>query len=479
MADHTFVEQLTPLDLPMPRAHIRVLLVFPTANPTPAITQHLQRGLDKLSKQVPWLSGRVFPTEASPAIRYTADSTLTLVDKGSITASYTTLASQGMPIEAIPPDVWPLPSTINPLSTTGDPIFTASLFRFADQGAGLCLSFHHNATDATGFSEILHLWARNVADPKFDLSSPPPQGRLSRLSQALSPDLQNISSLSSEHLFALHPEYSTLPPTIPKHFPPCTSKTFTISIHWINILKDLMHKHTPNRLTTNTILCALLWTTITRIRTHRTRTAPLTHDPSPRSRQSTLVTAINARHRIPIPIPKGKEKENENKNPYLGNTVLYALTTLPATTLSTADEDPIHSLAQICSLITKSQSPATINSRYTAEVYRLLEQNAGSVYVGWDLFNSRDLMITSWADVDLYGVDFGTGVGRPGFVRLPVVGEAEADGVGVVLPRRRDRDGDGDGGGEMLEVVVMLRGDDMRGLEGDGMWGVVVEGGGR
>ncbi|BCS02991.1 uncharacterized protein AKAW2_61255S [Aspergillus luchuensis] len=112
MADHTYADQLTPLDLPMPRTYIRILFVFPTANPSPQITQELQRGLEKLSKQVPWVAGHVFHTtsanqKTSLEIRYHSDTTAILEDKGQITASYANLSSQNMPMEAIPPNVWP------------------------------------------------------------------------------------------------------------------------------------------------------------------------------------------------------------------------------------------------------------------------------------------------------------------------------------------------------------------------------------
>ncbi|PWY83841.1 hypothetical protein BO94DRAFT_566957 [Aspergillus sclerotioniger CBS 115572] len=357
-----------------------------------------------------------------------------------------------MPIEAIPSSIWPVTNTIDPLSTTSDPVFATSLFRFADQGMGLCICMHHNATDAICFTEIVHLWALNVSNPHFDPPTPV-QNRLTRLSTALSPSLEHISSFSPENLFALHPEYSPHPPTVPTELPSCTSKLFIISLHSINILKELLQKHTPTPPTTNTILCALLWTSITRIRSHRT--------PALKSQQSNLITAVNARSRIfpntsPDPHPS-----------YLGNTVLYALTTHPARILSTADEDPIHSLATICAQISESQSPSKINPRSIVEVYQLIE-NTGPPFVGWDLFGSKDLVVTSWSGLNLYGVEFGMGIGRPEFVRV-VCGEA--DGVVVVLPRKR-----GNGMEEGIEVMVMLRGEDMVALEGDGMWGVVTGG---
>ena len=459
MADHMYVEQLTPLDLAMPRTYIRVLLVFKTAISTPAVTRILQDGLDKLSKQIPWLPGRVFPStsiqnKASLEIRSDAGDTPTLVDKGSIAATYTTLSSRGFPMEAIPSKVWPVPSMIDDtLSAKGAPVFAASFFRFADQGVGLCVCLHHNAVDATGLSEVVRLWARNVTETDFKFSGSP-QGRLERVSKALSSDLEEISALSSESLFALHPEYSNLPPAMPTEFAPCTSKLFTIPIHRINALKETLRIYASNAPTTNVLLCALIWTTITRVRTNR--------NPDLESETSRLVTAVNGRQRI-------SERLSVPENPYLGNAVLYSLTKCHVGVLTTSDAEAMCSLAQLCEGISKSQSQSTINSRHIAEVYRLVDcmEDYRSLSVGWDLFGSRDLTITSWADLDLYGMDFGPMLGKPKFVRLPCM---EADGVAIILPRKRALSE------EILEIMIMLRRDDMDSLENDNMWRTLVSG---
>lgn len=455
MNDSTHVERLAPLDLPMPRTYIRVLLVFGPTGSRLQITQSLQGGLDRLSKQVRWLSGQVFPRPATPEkpssleIRWDANNTPTLIVKGTIANTYRWASSHRMPIEAIPSDVWPVPSMIDDaLFATGAPVFAASVFGFADQGVGLCVCLHHNAVDGTGLSEIIRLWSRNVADPRFTFSSSS-QNRSERLSEALSFDLQATSAMSSEDLFSLHPEYSKTPPALPENFPSCRCKLFAISIHWIDILKELMRRYTSTALTTNTVICALIWTTVTRVR--------MQSNPSLENETTQLATAVNGRQRI-------GESFSTLRSPFFGNAVFYALSKLPAGTLAASDEAPVRSLAMICDQITRSQSHIEINSRHIAEVYRLIdlvEDCTKSLFVGWDLFRSRDFTITSWADLGLYEMDFGDGIGRPKFVRLPSM---EADGVALILPRQRGVPQ------EMLEIMVMLRSDHMDALERDPMW---------
>lgn len=460
MTDPTHVEKLAPLDLPMPKTYIRVLLVFEQAGPTLQIIQKLQSGLGRLSKQIPWLSGRVFATPSaqdnasSLEMRWNIDNAPTLIDKGTISTSYKCALSHDISTESIPTDVWPV-SSMPDESTTGAPTFAASSFGFADQGIGLCVCVHHSVADGTGLSEIMRLWAKNATDPGFTFSDSS-QSRSERLSEALSSDLQRTSSISSESLFALHPEYSQTPPSLPERLPSCTSKLVTISMHWIDTLKELMRKYISKTPTTNTVISALIWSTITRAR--------MQDNPSLGSEMSHLAMAVNGRQRI-------SESFSSPGSPYFGNAVLYSLSKYPAGALAASDEAPVRSLAKLCDHIAQSQAPSAINSRHIAEVCHLVDhmRDRGSLFVGWDLFGSRDLTITNWADLELYGVDFGDLLGKPKLVRLPYM---EADGVAIILPRQRTVSP------EMLEVMIMLRRDHIKLLERDPMWHTLLSGGG-
>jgi hypothetical protein len=227
-------------------------------------------------------------------------------------------------------------------------------------------------------------------------------------------------------------------------------------MHWINILKDLLKRYTTNPPTTNTIICALVWTSINRV---RAQDNPSLKDANQLSR---LATAVNARQRI------GGTLSSESGTPFFGNAVFYALSIFPARELASSDETPVRELARICDDIGRAQSASTINSRHIAEVIQLIGHvdDPSSLFVGWDLFGSRDVTITSWADMGLYDVDFGEGLGRPDFVRLPYVNSA--DGVAIILPRKRGVER------EMLEVMIMLRRDHLEELEKDAMWSTLI-----
>ncbi|XHG04013.1 hypothetical protein AWENTII_007297 [Aspergillus wentii] len=312
MSDLTHTEPLTPLDASMPRTYIRVLLVFEHASLGVEPIQRLQSGLNTVSTQIPWVAGKIFPKAPAPAgtekqtppypleIRWDATAATTtpiLVDKGTVKMSYNTQSAQGMPTKTIPDSVWPAPGMIeNDLHKAGAPVFAANFFRFADRGAGLCVCMHHNVVDGAAFTEIIRLWAKRVADPGsggIANGSPPTkiQTRCELFSERL--PLQAAWLLSTDDLFARPPEYSRLTPALPEMFHPSTSQLFTTNLHWINSLKELLRKHISSPPSTNTILCALLWSTITRV-----RMASNPNTQGVQAQTTRLITAVNTRQRL-------------------------------------------------------------------------------------------------------------------------------------------------------------------------------------
>ncbi|CAI7573230.1 unnamed protein product [Penicillium bialowiezense] len=415
-------EELTPLDLLMPKVYITALLTFPTNEPTSTLREVIQNGLEKLSSQIPWISGHTVPD---------------LIDRGSIEQSYAELAASNMPPEAFPPRLQPISvmTEHNPVEK-GAPVFAASFFRFGDaKGLGLYISMHHNVVDATGFTQVVELFAGNIAGTEpmsLNMSD-----RVSRLSRALSPDMDSMSE-SSDALFTSHPEYSPAPPVFPTEFPSCTSKIFNLSISRIDVLKRRLSEILPATPTTNTLLSALTWSTITRARLQRSQSLA--------RKSSQLAMAVNGRRRI--------KDLSTPSDPYFGNAVVYSLSSFQAEELgASSDGESIKELAKVCQVIADSQSATRVSSKHIAEVYRLAEraEDYRSIFVGWDLFGSTDLTITSWADLDFYKMDFGAKLGKPEFLRMPYM---EADGVGLILPRKRSAN-------EVLEVMVMLRREDM------------------
>lgn len=442
----------------MPPTYIRVLLTFRALDPSICPIQSLQTALDRVSKTVPWLSGHVFATDSTTGqapglkIRYSSDIPgLVLLDKGTIDTSYEVLSTQALLFDTIPDDIWPVPPMIDQdLFAKGAPVFGASFFRFADgQGAGLCVGMHHSAVDATAFADIVRLWAQHAAElaPSYATYN---SDSNARLVDTLRSTFQTTSSMTTDSLFALHPEYSKIPPSFPSEFPACTCKLFKLSVTHINACKERLKEYLSGTPSTNTFVCVLIWSAITRARMQRSPT--LAHE------NSRLAMAVNGRRRLGARFSTPEE-------PYLGNLIMYSLAPSSVTDLGFSCMESLESFAKVCDAVRQSQSPEKINTRHVAEVYSLVErvEDYKSVFVGWDLFGSRDLTITSWADLDFYEMDFGKGLGKPEFTRIA---SSAADGVGIILPRKMASTAIH----EVIEIMVMLRSDDMEVLERDAMW---------
>ncbi|KAF4944250.1 hypothetical protein FSARC_14721 [Fusarium sarcochroum] len=462
MANTTQVEQLTPLDLLMPRTYVGAFFTFKTTTSVESAQPKLQHGLDNLFRRLPWLTGRVFPTSQARGklgadevprleVRWSkTDAAPVLVNKGILDAQYTTLAGERMPPSAILADKWPVPSMIDDtLFKAGAPVFGASLMQFSDkQGLALCISVHHNVVDATGFAEVVKAWTESI-EGKQSQDTVLGLNRLSQLSEALSTELKVAEGHSTTEIFALHPEYSSAPPTMPTSFAPCTAKLFTVPISKIDALKAQLDP-AP---TTNTLICALLWSAITRARLQR--------NPDLIKETSKLAMGVNGRSRL------GKEISTSD-SPYFGNTILYSLAEISTADLEKAsDLSQAQLLAPIVEAIAQSVSPNKISQRHVAEAYTLAEKadNYQTIFPGWDLFSSRDFTITSWADLDLYNMSFGADLGKPEFIRSPYV---EADGVALIMPRKRSAD-------ELVDVVLMLRKDDLEALGEDRIQSYVTQ----
>jgi hypothetical protein len=66
-----------------------------------------------------------------------------------------------------------------------------------------------------------------------------------------------------------------------------------------------------------------------------------------------------------------------------------------------AGDSFIQGLSHVSDAIAESISPRKIDSLYVSEVYSLAERSPDYrvIFPGWNLFGSRDLTITSWADL--------------------------------------------------------------------------------
>ncbi|KAL9594045.1 MAG: hypothetical protein Q9219_007252 [cf. Caloplaca sp. 3 TL-2023] len=463
--------RLSPLDLIPPKYYTRLALSFRTTEPVSAILPTLQASLRETCRSIPWLAGKVISTNNSttqaPSVQvgWNESNSPTMVDLGSLPRSYVATAAAGMPLSTIPEGKWPTPGRIDDqLHKAGAPVFSGGLLSFeVSQGVILCVCIHHSVVDAGGMAQVFRIWTDILCGKPAPAIAP--SDRIARLSEALQPYMESASALRQEDLLASQPGYTNVPLQFNADFTIYTSAILTISLSKVNALKADLAEHTTTAFTTNTIICAVLWYAITRTRQKRNPTL------FPPDCKSKLGMPVDSRARIDPGF-------STTKNPFFGNAYVYALAELETDgPNSTPENATLDILLPLCAAIAASISPDTINANTIAGLYTLVSRcaNSPALFPAWSIASGRDLAITSWANLGLYEMRFGDGLGGAEFVRIPYT---KLDSAANILPRRRRAEaaGNDQAAADVLEVVVMLREDDLKCLRNNEMWARIVAG---
>ncbi|KAK4247054.1 trichothecene 3-O-acetyltransferase [Corynascus novoguineensis] len=506
---------LSPLDQYMPRIYTNLFLIFETPSPTLAV-EKLRAGLQRLNQHLPYLRGRVFasgggrvglrwsPEDKDVELQY-------MPSKGTPLSelSFAKLKNEGAPLHYFPCSLSPLPRFIDLNSDVGAPVFAVNFARL-DSGIVLGLSVQHNVMDGTGVVELVRLWAACTRFDSFDAVAtayPDPEEPLHRtVSLRLATGghgMQNprhhqsgqaaLSADPFNDLLARHPEFAITPeaavtavnpPSSSPALHPGTSRIFTFAASKLEAVKSALNRTqlssaTSASVTTNSILCALIWSCVTRVRTARRgsgNSSKREEKPGEGSAQtSRLGFAVNGRTRLlggdysPGSEPALHSRDGQRR-PFLGNVNLYGLATMSVRAL-VQSASAIGDWSDLAIVIdTIGNAIKRVTPQHVAEVMDLVEQapDTGIIMPGWNSFHRLDLTVTSWANMDLYEADFGEGVGKAEFMRVP---RAESDGFALVLPRKRRVSGAGAKRAEEgIEVVLVMHAEDMATLERDAVW---------
>ncbi|KAF2246452.1 hypothetical protein BU26DRAFT_520923 [Trematosphaeria pertusa] len=461
--EHSII--LSPLDQTMPRAYIPTALVFATKNYELAIS-HLQAGLEKTCTQLPWLKGRIIERaneRKQLAIRWDVTAPTPVIEEKDAPEGFpgfAQLVKTGGPAEYFQYGMFPSSCLARnqEVEEPGAPVFGTSCVRI-EGGLVFCASMHHAVMDGSGYGDFVRLWAENTRGSLGSSMAPDPEEPLNRggrLADAIGPPSKR-DELTIESLLKEHREYKlrsseTHPPTSsspsPEAIPPGTSKIFTFSVPKLRAVKTSFPPHLieDSFVTVNNVLCAILWSHVSSIRCSRPE------HPEPAS-DSLFGFAVNGRRILGL---------NEPTAPFLGNVTLLAQADAHMEELKAVSvEDPtalapvIYSIACAALLVDKAYIESLV------QLASLLPDLSG-MEPGWDAINGPDFNVTSWVYMGLYDCDFGDAVGKPELVRLPCL---PVDGLAMILPKRMNSIGE-----ETLEVMVVLRTDDMDRLSESETW---------
>ncbi|KAL8766368.1 MAG: hypothetical protein Q9209_006838 [Squamulea sp. 1 TL-2023] len=433
----------------MLKLYTQICLCFPLPSTTSgaSIRKTLTEGFDRLHAIFPWLAGEVINEPSGEGssgtfkiIRSTKDIQRLLfkdLTDNPSTPTMSFLRESRFPMGSLDE------SDIAPRkSLPKDPHESAPVFIIQATyiAGGLVLTFvgQHQAMDMIGQGYLMSLLSKACRNKSFtdeDISS----GNLSRreiiplLDEPYTPGpelaLQMIRPLSSQS----DPSDATKNPASPTA-PACTWANITFSAESLAALKSLASQSltlSTAYITTDDAISAFLWQRITLAR--RTRLGP--------SAVTTVARAVDARRYLGVP------------STYPGVTLNMSYHTLPLHTLASTP------LGAIASELRHAIDPKTSALGYktrslATHLSRTPDKSKISPTATADL--SADVLLSSWAKLDCYNLDFGLGLGKPEAVRRPRFRPFES--LIYLLPKK--------GNGEIC-VAVCLRDKDWEQLKED------------
>lgn len=414
-----------------------------------AINSTLTYGLKRLSASFPWLAGKVV-NECSGEGNSDIFKIKTLEEIPRLVMkdlrhdpsipSMDALRRANFPFsmldESIIAPCKTLPESSDKSASDPAPVF---LLQANFITGGLLLTFvgQHNTMDMTGQGQIIRLFSkacRNEAFTSEELSS----GNLARSN--LIPLLDDSYKQGSELAYQI--VKPTQSPFISNDSndnpapPPlnCTWTYFNFHSTSLTALKSLATRTITlpsSYISTDDALCAFIWQSIIRIRLTRLNSTA----------ESTFARAVNVRHYLGISPTYTGFMQNMTYHTY---------------TLQKLVEEPLGRVAShLRSALDPKRSDLGYNTRALATFLdRTPDKNSISLTATLEL--SADIMLSSWAQIDCYKLDFNLGLGRPEAVRRPQFEPVES--LIYLMPRTLD--------GE-IAVGICLRDEDMERLRAD------------
>lgn len=423
-------------------------LTHASSHPDSVIIDILTNGLQRLSAGFPWIAGQLVNESSGPGHSgifkiETWESIPRLVVKDlrhdPSMPTMDTLKRANFPISMLDESIVAPRKTLPAGESASDPtpIF---LLQANFITGGLLLTFvgQHNTMDMTGQGHIIHLFAKACRNKNFTREELL-FGNLPR--RNLIPLLDDSYKPGSELACQIVPP--TPPDPNPKgtnnhQAPPppskCTWSNFTFHSASLSALKSEATETITSPsgyISTDDTLSAFIWQSVIRARLPRL---------NPNSK-STLARAVDVRHYLDI------------SQMYTG---LVQNMTYHTYTLQKLIEEPLGGVAsQLRSALDPKTSSLGHNTRALATVlHRTSDKNIVGFTATLDL--SADIMLSSWAKLDCYELDFNLGLGKPEAVRRPQFEPVES--LVYLMPRTLD--------GE-IAVAICLRDEDMERLRAD------------
>ena len=432
--------------------YTQICLCFPLADDSSdsAVINTLTKGLERLTASFPWLAGQVVNESSCRGnsgvfkIKSLAKLPHLVVKDLRNSPSMPTmdgLRRANFPFRMLDENIIAPCKTIPGDSDESASNSTAVFLVQANFIAGgLLLTFvgQHQAMDMTGQGQVMRLFSKACRNEPFtseELSSGNlPRGNLIPL---LDSSYEQGPELAHQIIKPAppHPKSNNSNDRLePSSSPKCTWTYFNFHSTSLTALKSLATKTMTlplGYISTDDALSAFIWQSVIRARLARL-------DPET---ESTFARAIDPRRYLDIP------------KAYLG---LVQNMTYHTRTFEDLARAP---LGDIASQFRSALDPKTSNLGYITRALatflsRIPDKSIVSVTAALDL--STDIMLSSWANLDCYDLDFNLGLGKPEAVRRPQFEPVES--LIYLMPKTLD--------GE-IAVGICLRDEDMEILKAD------------
>ena len=429
--------------------YTQICLCFPLSDPSnrSTIITTLNHGLQRLSVSFPWLAGEVINEGSGEGdsgvfmIKSTANSLQVKVKEMPYDSILTmdALKKASFPFSMLDEEVIAPRKTI-PGGPEEPPPYPAPVFMvqatFIKGGMLLTLNGQHQAMDMTGQGQVIHLVSKACGEEPFtdeELSI----GNLGGAHLVpLLDDSDRHSSKLERQIAKPAPSPSTTSSSNadPTPSPTCTWGHFICGGSALAELKAIASADKAPSvafISTDDTLSAFVWQSIIRARSHRLNPSAAT----------TLARAVDVRGHLGIP------------KTYPG--LMQNMTFHTSTVKDLAKDKLGHITSQLRAAVDSRTSTLPQDTRALATALHHSRDKSRVSFVE-DNDSSTDIMLSSWAKLDCYDLDFNIGLGKPEAVRRPQF--IPYEGLIYLMPKKPN--------GE-IAVGLCLRDEDMDYLRDD------------
>ncbi|OJZ86828.1 hypothetical protein ASPFODRAFT_717194 [Aspergillus luchuensis CBS 106.47] len=412
---------------------------LPDNSACPKIIDTLTKGLDRLSTSFPWLAGQVVNEGSGDGdtgsflirpLQNEAQLVVRDLQHDPSVATMRVLQRAKFPISMLDQNTL-APRNIFPDNRDESaPVFLIQA-NFITEGLILTFVAQHNAMDATGLTNIIHLFSKACRNDDFT-DKEIRGGNLPR--RDIVPLLEDSHTIGTElDHYIVKPAPCRHPSDSPEALmPKCSWTSFKISRRSQEALKSvaIASLAPPSFVSTDDVLTAFIWQSVTRARLRRLE--PSTH--------STLMRAVDVRDILGI------------SSLYPGPIQSNVYTGFPMRRLT---EEPLGTIALQLRLALSDRSRLEHHTRAIA-TFLSRTPDKSKFSFGASIGTTTDLIFSAWAKLEGCCFDFNLGLGLPESVRKPRCNEVE--GLTFVLPKTREGD---------IVVATCLRDEDIGQLRSD------------